>query len=58
MCTQPQQDFFKRIFPHGIDRIPEEKLDNAYDLCYRTIVKNQKQKDAPQKSAEAVVNSI
>jgi len=47
-CTQPQRDFFKKIYP--IDRfpdgVPSQYLDSAIDLCDRTIKKNNEtQKD-------------
>lgn len=36
-CTERQIDFFNKIYPNGV---PEEKLENAIDLCDRTIRKN------------------
>ena len=35
--TEPQLALFNRLFP---DKIPEEKLITAIDLCDRTIRKN------------------
>jgi hypothetical protein len=39
-CTEPQRQFFERIFPEGIDKISEDSLRNAVGLCQRTITKN------------------
>lgn len=35
-CTQPQRDFFVRIYPV----LPDSKLAEAYDLIERTLRKN------------------
>lgn len=44
-CTDKQVEFFHRLYPKGVHSMPEKDLDNAYDLCQRTIIKNNK---APQ----------
>ena len=36
-CTQPQQDFFHKMYPGGIDNIPEEKLSWAITQCENTL---------------------
>jgi 3-methyladenine DNA glycosylase AlkC len=38
-CTVSQQEFFKRVYPRGVKN---NKLDEAIELCYRTIAKNNK----------------
>jgi hypothetical protein len=35
-CSESQQEFFHRIYPEGV---PTDKLENAIDLCDRTIKK-------------------
>lgn len=40
-CTEKQQDFFNRIYPHGIDKMTEHELRNSVDLIGRTIRKNE-----------------
>jgi len=37
-CTSKQQEFFHKIYPKGV---PVSSLANAYDLCARTIKKNE-----------------
>lgn len=37
-CTAEQQSFFHRLYPEGI---PAASLENAFNLCERTIKKNQ-----------------
>lgn len=39
-CTERQQAFFTRIFPTGVNRLTEDKLRSAHDLCRRTVEKN------------------
>lgn len=39
-CTEKQQAFFARIFPNGLDKVGEQKLRSAYELCRRTVEKN------------------
>jgi hypothetical protein len=39
-CTEPQRQLFGRMFPAGIDKIPEDGLRSAIDLCQRTVTKN------------------
>jgi len=36
-CTESQQAMFSRLYP---GTVPEDKLENAIDLCERTIRKN------------------
>jgi hypothetical protein len=36
--TEPQSQMLDRIYPNGI---PDDKLESAYDLCIRTIRKNE-----------------
>ena len=38
-CTVSQQEFFKKVYPRGVT---SNKLDEAIELCYRTITKNKK----------------
>ena len=38
-CTVSQQEFFKELFPQGVK---SNQLDEAIELCYRTITKNKK----------------
>lgn len=42
-CTQEQQDFFKKIYPEGIDLMNSDKLNTAIQLCERTVIKNAKE---------------
>lgn len=51
ICTEKQQNFFKRIYSHKnpslnlemiIDSLDEEKLNSALSLVERTITKNSK----------------
>lgn len=37
-CTQQQQALFHRLYPEGI---PTSLLENAFNLCDRTVKKNQ-----------------
>lgn len=39
-CTPEQQAFFEKIFLCGPQALPEKKIDDAIDLCERTIKKN------------------
>lgn len=40
-CTESQQAFFLRIYPHGIDKMTEHELRNSVGLIGRTIRKNE-----------------
>lgn len=37
---EKQRDFFHRLYPEGVDALPEWQLKNAIDQCQRTIAKN------------------
>ena len=39
-CTEKQRDLFNRIYPMGIDKMPDDKIDWAISQCERTIKKN------------------
>lgn len=41
-CTPKQQAFFARLYPQGVDRLPERKLLVAHDQCIRTAEKNRR----------------
>jgi hypothetical protein len=41
-CTDRQIEFFHKIYPKGAAFMDKKDLDNAYDLCQRTIIKNNK----------------
>ena len=43
-CTEKQQELFNRIFTKGINKMPRKDIDGAIELCERTIIKNNKQK--------------
>ena len=36
-CTEPEQKFFERVFPGGVDGLKGDKVKTAYDLCKRTL---------------------
>lgn len=38
LCTASQQELFRKIYPKGVSNTD---LCNAYDLCERTLKKNQ-----------------
>lgn len=40
-CTEPQQEFFKKMYPQGIENMPLDKLYNALDQTQRTIRRNE-----------------
>ena len=39
-CTNEQRSFFARLFPEWPDRMTEQSLRTALDLCNRTVAKN------------------
>lgn len=41
-CTPEQQAFFLRMYPGGVEKIPQDKLDWATVQCENTIKKNRK----------------
>lgn len=41
-CTEKQQAFFKRLYPMGIEELPEDKMKRAYEQCEDTLIKNHK----------------
>lgn len=41
-CTDSQCVLFQRLYHNGVDAIPEDQLDRAYDQCWRTVQKNRK----------------
>ena len=43
-CTEPQQKFFERCFPGGINGLKGDKIKHAYDLCQRTLKANLEEK--------------
>lgn len=45
-CTQAQNEFFKRVYPKGIDKLNTHDLQSAIGLYQRTIAKNKKGRDA------------
>ena len=47
-CSSDNVEFFHRMYPGGVDKIKEDKLDWAYTQCINTIKKNKKKeaKDA------------
>jgi len=36
-CTEPEQKFFEKVFPGGVDKLEGDKVKIAYDLCSRTL---------------------
>ena len=36
-CTEKQQEFFKQLYPEGLDNLPHSNLRSALALCQRTI---------------------
>jgi hypothetical protein len=37
-CTEKQRELFGRLYPNGV---PDDKLEDAINLCNRTIRRNQ-----------------
>lgn len=42
LCTEPQQAFFLRIYPKGIDSLDLNRAERALELIENTIIKNKK----------------
>lgn len=40
VCSLEQQDFFYRLYPDGVESVPEKNLVSAIGLCKRTITNN------------------
>lgn len=36
-CEQKHRDFFKRLYPNGVEKIDDEKLDHCLFLVNNTI---------------------
>lgn len=48
-CNEKQQDLFKRMYANGnlelsindvVDQMDDDKIDNAFTQCERTVIKN------------------
>lgn len=39
LCSDKQREFFGRLFPDGLEDLPEDELRNAHALCERTVTK-------------------